>query len=94
MTPHQTNVVLVGKKPPMNYILAAMRLFQEGASEVVVKARGMNICKAVDVAERLTGTFMKDVKVKQVSIGSDEIQDEQGRTRKVSTIEIVLAKEA
>jgi DNA-binding protein len=43
-------VILIGKKPPMNYVLATLTAFHEGAGEVVIKARGQSISKAVDVA--------------------------------------------
>ncbi len=90
--PYQANAVLVGKKPTMNYVLAAIRLFTEGASEVILKARGNNISKAVDVAERIRRVFLKDVVVKDVKIDSEEISDEGGRTRRVPIIEIRLAR--
>ncbi len=89
--PYQANAVLVGRKDTMNYVLAAIRLFTEGASEVVIKARGRNICKAVDAAERVKAT-LKDVAVRDVKIYSEEVEDDQGRKRRVSAIEIVLAR--
>lgn len=90
--PHPTNAVLVGKKEINNYVLAVIRLFSEGAEEVVIRARGRNICKAVDTAERVKSMYMKNVVVRNVRIGSEDIVDEAGRRRKVSTIEIVLAR--
>ncbi len=90
--PHPTNAVLIGRKDTKNYVLAVLKLFTEGVEEVVIRARGRNICKAVDTAELVRSTYMKDVKVKDVKIGSEEITDESGRRRRVSTIEIVLVK--
>ena len=90
--PHPTNAVLVGKKEVNNYVLAVLRLFSEGAEEVVIRARGRNICKAVDTAERVKSMYMKNVVVKDVKIGSEDIVDETGKKRRVSTIEIVLAR--
>ena len=90
--PYQANAVLVGRKPTMNYVLAAIRLFTEGAGEVILKARGANISKAVDVAERIRRVFLKDVVVKDVRIDSEEVSDQEGRTRRVPIIEIVLAR--
>ncbi|MEB3846874.1 MAG: DNA-binding protein Alba [Desulfurococcales archaeon] len=89
--PQPTNVILVGRKDVMNYVLAAIRLFNDGAGEVVFKARGTNICKAVDAAENLRNLFMKDVIVKKVNIYSEELE-RNGKKRRVSAIEIVLAK--
>ncbi|MEB3773310.1 MAG: DNA-binding protein Alba [Desulfurococcales archaeon] len=91
--PHPTNAVLVGRKPVMNYVLAALRLFtQEGVSEVVIRARGRNVCKAVDTVETLRHMFMKDLQVKSINIYSEEVSDESGRKRRVSSIEIVVTR--
>jgi len=92
VTPHATNVVLVGRKDLMSYVLAIIRLFNEGAEEVVVRARGRNICKAVDVVEHLRNLIMKDVEVKSVDIYSEELETPQGRKKRVSAIEIVLTR--
>ena len=91
--PHPTNAVLIGRKPVMNYVLAALRLFtQEGVNEVVVRARGRNVCKAVDTVETLKHMFMKDLQVKSINIYSEEVSDESGRRRRVSSIEIIVAR--
>ena len=34
-----SNVVLVGKKPVMNYVLATLTLLNQGVNEVVIKAK-------------------------------------------------------
>ncbi|MCE4598628.1 MAG: DNA-binding protein Alba [Desulfurococcales archaeon] len=92
-TPHPTNAVLIGRKPVMNYVLAAIRLFnQEGASEVVIRARGRNICKAVDTVETIRNLFIKDLKIKSLNIYSEEVVDDQGKKRRISSIEIVVSK--
>ena len=90
--PHQTNVVLVGKKDIMNYVLAAIRLFNDGAEEVIIRARGMNICKAVDVAENIKNLFMKNTEVAGVEIYSEELEDPKGKKKRVSAIEIKLVR--
>lgn len=90
--PHQTNVILVGKKDVMSYVLAAIRLFNDGADEVLVKARGVNICKAVDVVENLKNLFMKNTEVGGVEIYSEELEDPNGKKKRVSAIEIKLVK--
>ena len=37
------NVVLIGRKPVMNYVIACLTFFNAGEEEVVVKARGRAI---------------------------------------------------
>jgi len=45
------NTVFVGNKPVMNYVLAVVTQFNNGAKEVSIKARGKAISRAVDTAE-------------------------------------------
>jgi len=45
------NIVLIGKKPVMNYVVACLTFFNSGAKKVVVKARGRAICRAVDTVD-------------------------------------------
>ncbi|MBO8181000.1 MAG: DNA-binding protein Alba [Archaeoglobus sp.] len=86
------HVVYVGNKPVMNYVLATLTQLNEGADEVVIKARGRAISRAVDVAEIVRNRFMPGVNVKEIKIDTEELESEQGRRSNVSTIEIVLAK--
>jgi DNA-binding protein len=85
-------VVYVGNKPVMNYVLATLTQFNEGADEVTIKARGKAISRAVDVAEIVRNRFLPNVTVKSIQIDTEELDSEQGRKVNVSTIEIVLAK--
>ncbi|MCL5788361.1 MAG: DNA-binding protein Alba [Candidatus Marsarchaeota archaeon] len=87
----QENVILIGQKPVMNYVTATLVQFNGGSPEVILKARGKAITRAVDTAEILRNRFLKDVKVKGVQIGSEAITIE-GQTKNVSTVEIVLSK--
>ena len=84
------NVIYVGKKPTMNYVLAVMTQFSEGAKEVQLKARGRSISRVVDVAEVIKNKFMQDVK-RDIEIGTEQIQDEKGKLN-VSTINIKFHK--
>lgn len=85
------NVVYIGRKPVMSYVLAVITHFNSpDAKEVVLKARGRAITTAVDVAEITKRRFLKDLNVEQISIGTEELAQELGGTRAVSTIEITL----
>jgi len=88
----EENVIYVGNKPVMNYVLACITQFNEGANEVRIKARGRAISRAVDVAEIVRNRFMPEVEVKDIKIGTEELETEDGETINVSTIEIVLEK--
>jgi DNA-binding protein len=85
------NHIYVGQKPVMNYAMSALiQLTQAG--EVVVKARGMAISRAVDVAEIVTKRLAAgQFKVKDIGI-STEVVGEGTETRNISSIEIVVGR--
>ena len=89
----ESNAVLIGRKPVMNYVLACITLFHGGAKEINVKARGRAISLAVDVVEVVRRRFLPDVKVKKIGIGTEQLapREEGGSPTNVSTIEITLA---
>jgi DNA-binding protein len=84
--------ILVGNKNVMSYVLACVTLFNKGAEEVVIKARGRLISRAVDVAEITRHRFIPDVKVKNIEIGTTTVQTDKGSDLNVSTIDITLTK--
>lgn len=86
------NLVRVGKKRVMNYVVACVTLFNSGRDEIMVRARGRSIPKAVDTVEMLRRAFVKGLLIKSVQIGSEEVPRPDGTIRSISTIEIVLRK--
>ena len=88
-------VILIGNKPPMSYVMAVITALSSGAiTEITLKARGRAITTAVDVAEITSNRFIKDLRVTSIGIGTVELPAREGgdRVRNVSTIEIDLAK--
>jgi archaea-specific DNA-binding protein len=87
-------VVFIGNKPPMSYVMAVITAMSSGLNEITLKARGKAITTAVDVAEITTNRFMKDLKVTAIGIGTEEMPPREGdnRARMVSTMEIKLKK--
>ena len=89
------NTIFVGNKPPMSYVLAVVTQFSNnstnGSNEVTIKARGKAISRAVDTAEIVRNRFMKDAKVKDIKIGTENMTNEEGRTSNVSSIEICIS---
>jgi archaea-specific DNA-binding protein len=84
------NIVRIGKKPTMNYVVACVTLFNTGVPEVMVRARGQSINKAVETVEMLRRAFFKNVKIHTVDIGTEEVQRDDGSMASLSTIEITL----
>jgi DNA-binding protein len=90
----ESNSVFIGRKPVMNYVLACITLFHSGAKNVNIKARGKSITQAVDVVEVVRRKFLPEVKIKSISIGTEQMapREEGGSPNKVSTIEITLER--
>src|SRR5947208_15846087 len=86
----ETGVVYIGKKPTMNYVLAVVTYFNTGSREVVIKARGRSISRAVDVAEIVRGRFIPAAEVRDVRIATATVTAEDGRPTNVSASEIAL----
>jgi len=92
----EPNIIYVGRKPPMNYVLGIITSFSgSNTKEVTLKARGQAITTAVDAVEIIRHRFMKDLSIGKISIGTEEMPPREGesRARMVSTIEITLTRE-
>ena len=63
-----------------------------GTSEVILKARGRSISRAVDVAEIVRNKFLLDVKLGAIDISTEEVSNKEGSNSNVSAIEIHLNK--
>jgi DNA-binding protein len=94
MVKDDDNSILIGGKPFMNYVTGVVVQFSNGASDVIVKARGKFISKAVDVAEVARRKFLteQNVSIKDIKINSDEFDREDGKKVCVSSLEITLSK--
>ena len=90
---NDSNIIYVGNKPTINYVLAVMRAFTYlDVDNVVLKARGRAISKAVDVTEILRKRLLANqVDIKDIKIDTEILGEDM---RNVSTIEIVLEKKA
>ena len=93
----EPNVLYVGRKPPMSYVMGIMTSSSDSnIKEVTLKARGQAITTAVDAVEILRHRFMKDLSIGKITIGTEEMppREGEGRVMNVSTIKITLTKEA
>jgi archaea-specific DNA-binding protein len=89
------DVIFVGNKPPMSYVLAIITSFSaHNLKEVTLKARGLAITTAVNVAEIARNRFIKDLKISKIAIGTAEmpLREGESKSRMVSTMEITLTK--
>jgi DNA-binding protein len=88
----EENIVYIGNKPVMNYVLAVVTQINDGVSKLSLKARGRAISRAVDVAEIVKNRFITDIEVESIDISTEEILNKEGNTTNVSAIEIQLSK--
>ncbi len=93
-TKSDEHTIYIGEKPFMNYVTGVVMQFTtQGANEIMVKARGKFISKAVDITEVATKRFLENqIAVKDIQINSEEFQNKEGKTVRVSTIEITITK--
>ena len=88
------NSIFIGGKPFMNYVTGVVMQFTtKNANEVLVKARGKFISRAVDVAEVAAKRFLEGtVGITDIRIDSEEFENKEGKQVRVSTIEIMLGR--
>jgi DNA-binding protein len=92
MSTEQRDTVYIGKKPIMAYVTSTLIQLATLPS-VSIKARGMTIGRAVDVAQIISRkTENAGYTIGDIRIGSESLESQDGRTRNVSTIEIVVKR--
>jgi len=85
------NNIFIGKKPLMTYATSALIQLTQ-SDNIVLKARGMVISRAVDVAEVLTKRLgNNNYEVRKIGIDTERVGEGED-ARNVSTIEIIIAK--
>ncbi|MGA2783379.1 MAG: DNA-binding protein Alba [Candidatus Bathyarchaeia archaeon] len=87
------NLVRIGQKPTMNYVTACVTLFNSGNEEVMVRARGQAIEKAIDTVQMLRRGFLKHVNIMSINLGSEDVTRLDGTRGIISIIEILLSQE-
>ncbi len=87
----EENTIYIGKKPTMNYVLAVVTQLNKESNEVIIKARGRSISRAVDVAEIVKRKFVEGLK-QSVTTDTEHLKNEEGKEVNVSAIEIKLTK--
>ena len=87
----QDNIIYIGRKPAMSYVMATLATFNNNNETVHLKARGRAITTAVDVAEITRNRYMTEMDHPTIEIGTELLEDDRG-TRNVSTMTITLNK--
>ncbi len=86
------DTIFIGKKPLMAYVTSTL-IQLANLPAVRIKARGMSIGRAVDVAQIIARkTESAGYTIGAITIGSEALESQDGRTRNVSTIEIEVKR--
>lgn len=86
-------MVIVGStKPVLNYVTACITVFNGGAEQVMVRARGEAINSAVEVVQLLKSRFLSNVCISNISIDGETVTARDGRQLNLPVMEILLAK--
>ncbi|MGN1321694.1 MAG: DNA-binding protein Alba [Methanosphaera sp.] len=88
----EENIIYIGSKPVMNYVLAVVTQMNNGKNEVILKARGRAISRAVDVAEIVRNRFIPESDIGEITTATDEIENVDGKFTNVSSITIPIIK--
>lgn len=89
----EANVVFIGHKPTMVYVLSVVTQANENFDEILIKARGRNISEAVDVAEIVTKKHLKSTyKIEKMFSDTEEKEDTNKIIRRISVLTIVLKR--
>ena len=92
MSTETRDTVYIGKKPIMAYVTSTLIQLATLPS-VNIKARGMTIGRAVDVAQIISRkTENAGYTIGDIRIDSESLESQDGRTRNVSTIEIEVKR--
>ena len=92
MSDETRDTVYIGKKPIMAYVTSTL-IQLANLPTVSIKARGMTIGRAVDVAQIISRkTENAGYTIGEIRIGSESLESQDGRTRNVSTIEIEVKR--
>ena len=91
-TSQNRDTVYIGKKPLMAYVTSTL-IQLANLPQVTIKARGLTIGRAVDVAQIIARkTENAGYSIGDIKIGSEALESQDGRTRNVSTIEIAVKR--
>ncbi len=92
MSNETRDTVFIGKKPLMAYVTSTL-IQLANLPSVTIKARGFSIGRAVDVAQIIARKRENaGYSVGTITIGSESLESQDGKTRNVSTIEIEVKR--
>jgi len=91
MSENRKTVIVGQSKPLLNYVTACITMFNGGAQQVVLRARGEAINMSVDVAQMLKKRFMSNVEISNIKIDGESVTSKDGRLLNLPVLEIELS---
>jgi len=91
----EEKIVFIGKKPIREYVLVVLtELNSEDTREVTIKARGKLMAKAIDIAEIIKNRFSEgqNIVIENMKSETETLPSKEGRSKKVSSLEITMKK--
>ncbi len=86
------DTIYIGKKPLMAYVTSTL-IQLASLKSVSIKARGLTIGRAVDVAQIISRkTENAGYEIGRIAIGSEVLESKDGKSRNVSTIDIEVKR--
>ncbi len=86
------SIILIGIKPIMTYVTATLTQLAT-SPKITIKSRGKRITQAVDVSQMIVKRMNTvGYKISDIRIDSDSFTGDDGRDRKISTMEIDITK--
>lgn len=95
MTDKQSNELKIGNKPFFQYMRSIeLLLRKQGKKKIILRARGLNIKTAVDLAEASKNKFLDELNISIGKIKTSTVTfEDKGRELAVSCIDIeILSK--
>ena len=86
------NIIYVGKKNVMSYVLAVVTQFNQGSKEVLLKARGNAISRTIDVTQIVKNRFFSSLEITGFKAETEELTREDGSMSRVSSLTLTLTK--
>ena len=91
MSEERKTVIVGQSKPLQNYVTARITMFNGGAKQVVLRARGEAINMSVEVAQVLRKRFLCNVQISNITIDGENVLSSDARQLNLPVLEIALS---
>lgn len=94
MEKQKDNIVRIGIKPIVSYLLAIQTIASEQKTDIIIQAKGKTMNRAIDIAQISKNKF--NYQIKKIETGTEQIEitQENGEKRNInlSNINITIGR--